>query len=114
MDLNVLHFSKQSACRYPAFAAMARDILSIPVTSVAFESTFSVGDKVLDQYRSSLKSEIVKAIVCTKDWLFGDADNNFDDSINDAINLDLCNEDSTSLKCSSSSQAFAKDTTKLL
>ncbi|XVF60729.1 hypothetical protein PTKIN_Ptkin08bG0071400 [Pterospermum kingtungense] len=89
MDLNVLHFWKQSAFRYPELAAMARDILSIPVTTVAFESTFSVGGKVLDQYLSSLKPEIVEAIVCTIDWLFGDADNNFDDSINDAISLDL-------------------------
>ncbi|XVF47110.1 hypothetical protein PTKIN_Ptkin03bG0082700 [Pterospermum kingtungense] len=104
MDLNVLHFWKQSAFRYPELAAMARDILSIPVITVAFESTFNVGGKVLDQYRSSLKPEIVEVIVCTKDWLFGDADNNFNDSINDAISLDLCKEDSisTSMKCSSS------------
>ncbi|XVF55831.1 hypothetical protein PTKIN_Ptkin06aG0068100 [Pterospermum kingtungense] len=81
MDLNVLHFWKKSAFRYPDLAAMARDILSIPITTVASESTFSVRGKVLDQYHSSLKPDIVEAIVCTKDWLFGDVDKNFDDSI---------------------------------
>ncbi|XVF85047.1 hypothetical protein PTKIN_Ptkin17bG0087200 [Pterospermum kingtungense] len=44
MDLNVLHFWKQSAFRYPELATMARDILSIPITIVASESTFSLGD----------------------------------------------------------------------
>ncbi|XVF81146.1 hypothetical protein PTKIN_Ptkin15bG0133300 [Pterospermum kingtungense] len=106
MDSNVLYFWKQSAFRYLELTAMARDILSIPVTTVASKSTFSVGGKVLDQYYSSLKPEIVEAIVCTKDWLFGDVDNNFDDFINNATSLDLCKKDSTSttIKCSSSTQ----------
>ncbi|XVF81302.1 hypothetical protein PTKIN_Ptkin15bG0144500 [Pterospermum kingtungense] len=118
MDLNVLHFWKQSAFRYPELAAMAQDILSIPITTVASESTFSVRGKVLDQYRSSLKPDIVEAIVCTKDWLFGDIDKNFDDSINNAINLDLSKEDSTStsMKCSSNALASAQvqDSAELL
>ncbi|GAV91974.1 RNase_P_Rpp14 domain-containing protein/Dimer_Tnp_hAT domain-containing protein, partial [Cephalotus follicularis] len=32
---------------------------------------FSVGGRVLDQFRSSLKPEYVEALVCTRDWLFG-------------------------------------------
>nr|KAJ0191176.1 hypothetical protein LSAT_V11C800401110 [Lactuca sativa] len=52
-------------------ASMARDILSILVSTVAFESAFSNGGRVLNQYRSSLKHDIVEAIICTKDWLFG-------------------------------------------
>lgn len=70
-DLNVLSFWKAHQYRYPELASMARDILSIPVSTVASESAFSNGGRVLDQYRSSLTHENVEALICTKDWLFG-------------------------------------------
>ena len=54
---------------------MARDILSIPVLTVASDSIFSNGGHILVQFRSSLKSEIVEAILCTRDGLFGDEGN---------------------------------------
>ena len=50
---------------------MARDVLTIPISTVASESSFSVGGQVLDQFRSSLKPETVESIVCSKDWIFG-------------------------------------------
>ncbi|KAL4554094.1 hypothetical protein LXL04_037284 [Taraxacum kok-saghyz] len=70
-DLHVLSFWKAHQYRYPELALMARDILSIPVSTVASESAFSNGGRVLDQYRSSLDHDIVEALICSKDWLFG-------------------------------------------
>ncbi|KAL5716884.1 hypothetical protein ACHQM5_009994 [Ranunculus cassubicifolius] len=49
---------------------MARDILIIPVSTVASEAAFSVGGRVVDQFRSALLPENVEALVCTNDWLF--------------------------------------------
>lgn len=62
-EINILEYWKGHQVRYPDLTAMARDILTIPVSTVASESAFSVGGKVLDQYRSSLKSDVTDAII---------------------------------------------------
>ncbi|KAH9648221.1 BED-type domain-containing protein [Citrus sinensis] len=69
--LDILNFWKDNQVRYPELASMARDVLTIPISTVAFESTFSVCGRVLDQFRSSLKPETVESIVCSRDWIFG-------------------------------------------
>ena len=56
---------------------MARDILSIRISIVVLESTFSVGGQVIDQFRSALKPDVVEALVCTRDWLYADIGNVF-------------------------------------
>ncbi|KAG2720923.1 hypothetical protein I3760_02G056800 [Carya illinoinensis] len=70
--IDILSFWKGNEFRYPNLACMARDILSVPVSIVASESTFRVGGRIIDQYRSALKPDIVEALVCTRDWLYGE------------------------------------------
>ncbi|XBJ00437.1 hypothetical protein VPH35_020334 [Triticum aestivum] len=48
---------------------MARDILAIPITTVASESAFSTSGRILDDFRTSLTPFMVQALVCTQDWL---------------------------------------------
>ncbi|KAL4637861.1 hypothetical protein ACB092_03G107800 [Castanea dentata] len=70
--LDILAFWKGNEFRYLELAAMACDVLSIPISTVASESTFSVGGRVIDQFRSALKPDVVEALVCSRDWLYAD------------------------------------------
>lgn len=66
---DVLDWWRHVGVRFPIMQRLARDILCIPVSTVASESVFSTGGRVLDQYRSSLLPTTAEAIICTQDWL---------------------------------------------
>ena len=50
---------------------MAREVLAIPISTVASECAFSTGGRVVNPYRSCLTPKIVEVLVCTQDWLRG-------------------------------------------
>ncbi|KAG8503324.1 hypothetical protein CXB51_001365 [Gossypium anomalum] len=54
-DFDILLWWKVNSPRFPTLSKMARDVLAIPVSTVASESAFSTGGRVLDQYRSSVR-----------------------------------------------------------
>ncbi|XP_077223324.1 zinc finger BED domain-containing protein RICESLEEPER 2-like [Tasmannia lanceolata] len=68
-EFDVLSWWKSNVLNFPTLSIMARDILGIPISTVASESAFSTGGRVLDQYRSSLLPETVEALICGQDWL---------------------------------------------
>ncbi|KAH0724931.1 hypothetical protein KY284_000796 [Solanum tuberosum] len=55
--------------RFPILAEMIRDVLAIPISSVASECAFSTGGRVLDPFRSSLTPKLVQSLICVQDWL---------------------------------------------
>ncbi|KAI7950304.1 hypothetical protein MJO29_008978 [Puccinia striiformis f. sp. tritici] len=79
-DLNLLDWWKANNGRFPHLSQMAKTILMVPMTSVASESAFSTGGRILDDYRSQLNPATVEALLCAQDWLrVGIADQNVDD-----------------------------------
>ncbi|PWA59365.1 AC transposase [Artemisia annua] len=66
---------------------MAKDILVIQITTVAPESAFSTGGRVLDPYGTNLSYVIVEALICTQDWVRKSKKTIIDD-IDDLLNDD--------------------------
>ncbi|CAI0548629.1 unnamed protein product, partial [Linum tenue] len=66
---DILKWWSRNSVRYPILGEMVRDILAVPVSSVASESAFSCGGRVLSPFRSSLSPNIVEALICAEDWI---------------------------------------------
>ncbi|KAH7689719.1 Tam3-transposase (Ac family) protein [Dioscorea alata] len=71
-EFDILNWWKLNNLKYPTLSRMARDVLAIPVSMVGPGcSIFGVGTggRMLDEYRSSLRPDIVEALFCTRDWI---------------------------------------------
>ncbi|CAO2179263.1 unnamed protein product [Urochloa humidicola] len=68
-NFDIIAWWKLHGPKYTVLSLIARDILSVPVSTVASESAFSLAGLVLDENRCSLLPETVEALICTQDWL---------------------------------------------
>ena len=66
-DFDIFMWWKFNELRFPILAEMVRDVLAIPISSVASECAFSTGGRVFDPFRSSLTPKIVQSLICVQD-----------------------------------------------
>ena len=66
---DILGWWKLEGARYPTLRLIARDILAIPITTVASESAFSTSGRVLSEHRSRLTPKMLEALMCSQSWL---------------------------------------------
>ena len=52
-----------NALKFKVLSKMACDFLSIPITTVASESSFSAGGRVIDPYHASLGANTIQVLL---------------------------------------------------
>lgn len=65
---DALGWWREHTLKFPILSKMACDILSIPITTVASESAFSAGGRVIEPHRASLGTDTVQVLLCGADW----------------------------------------------
>lgn len=67
-NFDILNWWKVNSSKYPTLGLIAKDVLAMPVSTVASESAFSTGGRILNNYRSSLTPKTVEALISTQNW----------------------------------------------
>ena len=60
---------EQNEVKYLTLQALARDLLAIPISTVASESAFSTSGRVISSHRSRLNPNMIEALMCTQSWI---------------------------------------------
>ncbi|CAN1726051.1 Putative AC9 transposase [Linum perenne] len=66
---DVLKWWSSYGIAYPILYEIAKDVLAIPISTVASESAFSLGGRIMTEFRTSLTPSMLEALVCAADWL---------------------------------------------
>ncbi|KAF1889093.1 hypothetical protein Lal_00043312 [Lupinus albus] len=69
-DFNILNWWKTNGIMYPTLQAIAKDLLAIPISTVASESAFSTSGRILSPHRSRLNWTTLEALMCVRSWLW--------------------------------------------
>ena len=69
-QFDILSWWKNNQGKYSILAKTTRDILAIPISTVASESAFSTEGRHLSPHRSILHTSIMEALVCTRNWFW--------------------------------------------
>ena len=56
---------KDQTKRYLILQKMAKDVVAILISTIASESAFSTGGRILDDFRTSLTPKMAEALICT-------------------------------------------------
>ena len=71
-DFNILNWWQRHNQTYPILSILAKDVLTVPVSTISSESTFSLASRVLEERRRRLTPDMVEVLSCIKDWELAD------------------------------------------
>ncbi|KAK3221598.1 hypothetical protein Dsin_008623, partial [Dipteronia sinensis] len=90
-NFDILCWWKIKSPKYKILSYVARDILAIHVSTLAFESVFSTGGRILDSFRSSLSPRTVEALICTQNLLDSSSQISLGEMVNNMDKLETGN-----------------------
>ena len=72
-SFDILRWWHEHKLTYPVLSIMAKDVLTVPVSTISSESTFSMTGRIIEERRRRLKPETVEMLTCIKDWELAEA-----------------------------------------
>ena len=72
-EFSVLSWWRDHKLTYPVLSILAKDMFTIPVSTISSESAFSTTGRIIVEQRRSLGSDMVEMLALLKDWEQGDA-----------------------------------------
>jgi hypothetical protein len=92
-NFDILNWWKVNSSKYPILSTLAKDVLAVPVSTVASESAFSTSGRVVSSFRCSLSTKMVEALICGQSWLRSAPKNvDMEEIIRDMKNCELLEE----------------------
>ena len=71
-QFDILLWWKLNGVKYHVLQTIARDILAIPVSTVASESAFSSSGRLVSPHRNRLHLKMIEALMCAQSWLWSE------------------------------------------
>ena len=72
-DFNILNWWHEHKLSYPILSILARDVMTVPVSTISSESAFSMTGRIIEERRRRLGPEVVEMLALIKDWEQADA-----------------------------------------
>jgi hypothetical protein len=66
-DFNILNWWHEHKHTYPVLSILARDVLTVPVSTISSESAFSLTGRIIEERRRRLGPDMVQALALIKD-----------------------------------------------
>ena len=70
-DFNILSWWRDHRRAYPVLSILAKDVMTVLVSTISSESTFSLAGRVIEERRRSLTSDMVEMLSYLKNWELG-------------------------------------------
>ena len=71
-DFEIFEWWKKLKIKYHVLSIIARDVLTVSMSTIASEATFNAGRRVVCKKRCNLSPEAIEAAVYLKDWNLAD------------------------------------------